>query len=530
MDATDPDCQCVPEICNHLDDDCDEEIDEGFDVTSDPHNCGDCGILCGPAWHAATPTCVGSGCNFVCDIGWANANGWLEDGCEARCTVSSSLDADCDGVDDDCDGLLDEDFTSMVCSVGVGGPDCAGNTACRLTGSGYAEICDVGREVPDEDTTCDTYDDDCDGATDEDYRGAPCGTGVCRAFAPCVGGVEVACVPGPPDLPADTLCNGEDDDCDGFTDEDWVRTTCGVGACMEIGMCIIGLEICTPGIPELERCDGLDNDCDGRTDEDSTCSVGATQPCTIAVPTKTCAGAQTCGVACDWGACAVTAAPDTVEACNLIDDDCDGTVDEPPAAPATICPPGDHGTTGCAGGVCTMVTCADGWADVNGSVADGCECAVESPEVPNSCGTARSLGTFADSGWDVAVNGKLGSATDVDCYNFSAPDSADTAADMYHVDIRFTSNPGLQFEMQVFRGDCASVSCASTTDTYDWYTDYTAGSGATRLGENPCRTTNTYNFNLCTDNSRSFYFCISRRAGFSPTCDQYSIRVTNGVF
>jgi hypothetical protein len=528
-DGMDSDCGCMDEICDGLDNDCDEEIDEGFDLTSDPNNCGSCGFLCGPAWHAATPTCVGGGCNFVCDIGWVNANGWLEDGCEARCTITSTSDADCDNEDDNCDGLLNEGFVSVGCSVGVGGPDCAGETACRLTGSGYAEICDVGRDVPDEDTSCDTYDDDCDGATDEDYRGAPCGTGVCAAFAPCVGGEEVTCVPGPPTLPTDTSCNDEDDDCDGYTDEDWVRTTCGTGACMEIGFCVIGREICTPGIPEAERCDGLDNDCDGLTDEDSICAVGATRPCTVTVPTKTCAGAQTCGAACDWGTCTVTAAPDTVETCNLIDDDCDGTVDEPPAAPATICPPADHGTTGCTGGVCTMASCADGWADVNGSTADGCECAVESPEVPNACGLARNLGTFADSGWDVTVTGKIGSATDVDCYSLSGPDSPDTLADMYHIDITFTSNPGLQFEMQVFRGDCATVSCASTTDTYAWYTDYTTGSGTTRRGENPCRPTNTFNFNLCTDTSSSYYFCVSRSAGRPVTCEEYAVRVTNGV-
>jgi hypothetical protein len=177
-----------------------------------------------------------------------------------------------------------------------------------------------------------------------------------------------------------------------------------------------------------------------------------------------------------------------------------------------------------------MASCGAGWADVNLSVADGCECAVESPEVPDACGLARNLGTFADSGWDVAVTGWLGSASDVDCYSLSAPDSPDTAGDLYHVDIRFTSNPGLQFEIQVFRGDCATVSCASTTDTYDWYTDYITGSGATKRGENPCRTANTYDYNLCTDNSTSYYFCVSRRAGFSPSCDAYAIRVTNGVF
>ncbi|MDI7266811.1 MAG: MopE-related protein [Myxococcota bacterium] len=532
LDGADPDCRCVPEVCNYLDDDCDELIDEDFDLSSDPLNCNECGTVCPTRWHASTPICVGGGCNFVCDLGWINANGWPDDGCEARCTPTGTPDDDCDDQDDNCDGVLNEGFTSVTCSVGVGGPDCAGTTACRLTGSGYAEICDVGREVPAEDTICDLYDEDCDGSTDEDYHGVPCGIGVCRSFALCVGGVEGACVPGAPTSPTDRLCDGLDEDCDGLTDEEYTPTICGTGVCMRTSICIPGIgEYCTPGIPEpTERCDGLDNDCDTLTDEDLACAVGAIQACTVTVPSKTCAGEQRCTASCAWGACTVVAAPDTVETCNSIDDDCDGTVDEPPAPPATICPPGAHGTTGCSGGTCMMASCDDGWGDVNGSVTDGCECAVESPDVPNACGTARTLGTFPDTGWDVTVTGKLGSATDVDCYSLSAPDSADTTCDDYHVDIRFTANPGSQFAITVYRGDCATVVCSAETSTYDWYTNYTSGSGTTARGECPCRAANTYGYTTCNDDSRSYYFCVSRLTGFPPRCDAYSIRVTNGVF
>ena len=41
---------CVPsdELCNGEDDDCDDAVDEGFDLESDPSNCGMCGMTCAP--------------------------------------------------------------------------------------------------------------------------------------------------------------------------------------------------------------------------------------------------------------------------------------------------------------------------------------------------------------------------------------------------------------------------------------------------------------------------------------------------
>ena len=38
-----------PETCNGFDDDCDGVVDNGFDLSSDPTNCGTCGTVCGGA-------------------------------------------------------------------------------------------------------------------------------------------------------------------------------------------------------------------------------------------------------------------------------------------------------------------------------------------------------------------------------------------------------------------------------------------------------------------------------------------------
>lgn len=78
----------------------------------------------------------------------------------------------------------------------------------------------------------------------------------------------------------ETFCNRIDDDCDGIIDEDFAAPpiTCGIGACQSAGtLQCIGYEIpnCHPGMPAANdsACDGIDNDCDGAIDEDCLKSI-----------------------------------------------------------------------------------------------------------------------------------------------------------------------------------------------------------------------------------------------------------------
>jgi hypothetical protein len=73
-------------------------------------------------------------------------------------------------------------------------------------------------------------------------------------------------------LPGGEICNGEDDDCDGAIDEDFGTFSCGLGACrLTVAACSDGhAGSCVPPAPatSIDACNGVDDDCDGAVDED----------------------------------------------------------------------------------------------------------------------------------------------------------------------------------------------------------------------------------------------------------------------
>ena len=185
------------------------------------------------------------------------------------------------------------------CSPEGGGQDLEEQTLVERVTDSDRDGIPVGEDCNDEDSAvfpgaeeaCNGMDDDCDGSADNGFAcvqslaGVPCptacgstGTGMCDATC-----VVASCTP------PDEVCNGVDDNCDGYTDEGcatYYADSDGDGYGNEaVSMwavsqpsgyvnnssdCDDNNDMVSPGYPEI--CDdGLDNDCNGEIDDGQSC-------------------------------------------------------------------------------------------------------------------------------------------------------------------------------------------------------------------------------------------------------------------
>ena len=516
-------------------------------------NCGACGTACSPA-NVTGPTCATGTCSYAsCNSGWGNCDGITSNGCEtslrtttdcgscgtscslpnatATCSTGSCAIQSCNSGWGNCDGITSNGCETQLNTLTNCGACGAACSPAHATGAS----CSTGTCTF---TACNSGWGNCDGNTPngcETQLNTLANCGACGIVCNPANATGASCSTGTCTF---TACNSGWGNCDGNTAngcETSLTTLTNCGACgTACNPANATGASCATGSCTYGACNSGWGNCDGNTPNGCETSLRTLTDCGSCGTGCSRANAT---ATCSTGSCAIQSCNSGWGNCDAIDSNgCEtalNTLANCGACGVSCSLP--NATATCATGSCRIASCNSGWADVDGSHANGCECAVEAPEAGGTCATAYNLGTLADNAAArQTFTGKITSSTDVDCFTFTASDDADTWGDEFHVDIRFTANPSNQFQFSVFRVNCSTLVCASTVDSYDWTVDFYPTclnpTGPAPCGEDPCTAAITYGYNQCIDDGAVYTFCVSRRTGFAVTCESYTIQISNGYY
>jgi hypothetical protein len=329
---------CTISACSPGYVDCDGFASDGCEVntTSDPYNCGGCGLLCAPAH--ATPSCIGSSCLIgMCSPGYADCDHLAPNGCEVN---TAGDPANCGGC-------------ATVCSLPHATSGCTSG-ACTIAScnTGFADCDGVASNGCETDLSLPTHCGTC--------------TNACAAGMLCSGGSCVSMC-----MPMQTVCNGSY--CANTTNDVNNCGSCGhvcslpnaTSTCTSSACAIAS---CATGFAD---CNGTASDgCEVNTTNDVNHCMSCTNKCTLANATAVCSAS----------ACAISM-------CNMGFKDCDGVASNGceinTTNDATNC--GACGTKCTGGKTCQSSACAcpSGQHDCSGTCQSNTD--------PNYCGTTCGM-------------------------------------------------------------------------------------------------------------------------------------------
>jgi hypothetical protein len=191
-------------------------------------------------------------------------------------------------------------------------------------------------------------------------------------------------------VPAEEVCNGEDDDCDGEIDEAEAAEACGFENAMSA---------CVDGECVLVSCRGDYVDCDG--DDSNGCEARIDTPQNCGACGRACRLPNAVS-ACDSGRCVVEQCEDGYGDCNgVTQDGCEQKLDpgERCGECSLNCDLPNVSVHGCdEQDNCTVVTCDAGYADCDTDPSNGCEVGLGTVNDCSGCGDECSGSTPYCSG------------------------------------------------------------------------------------------------------------------------------------
>ncbi len=401
------------EQCDGIDNDCDNRIDEDFDLTSNAAHCGQCNRACTAPF--ATTACSTSACGITaCDSGRANCNGVYVDGCEvntqsdlancgtcgstcstpnatAQCLTGACGIQSCNAGFNNCNGLIADgceiNTQNNVSHCGACGNGCtaANGTPQCASGTCGVESCNNGFR------NCNNVaSDGCEVAINTDVNNC----GACNVACNTPNATP-SCTTGTCGIQS---CNAGFRNCNGLLADgcevNFTNDINNCGACGNVCSTANGAPACNNGICGIACGSGF-ADCNGQIGDG--CEVNTNASTSHCGACNNACVAANATPACSNGSCTIGTCSGTFRDCNgQLSDGCEinsGNNVNNCGACNNACAVA-NATPACVSSACAIGACNSGFRDCNSQVVDGCE--TNTNTAVTSCGTCGNVCTVTN--------------------------------------------------------------------------------------------------------------------------------------